>query len=64
MHNTLVLAETDGQTTATLTVRPVGEDEIEARVFRESIPDMNTGFGETFDQLAALLAGPEPAPGA
>jgi len=64
MHNTLVLAETDGQTTATLTVRPVGEDEIEARVFRESIPDMNTGFGEAFDQLAALLAGPEPAPGA
>ena len=56
MHNTLVLAETDGQTTATLTVRPVGEDEVEARVFREAIPDMDTGFGETFDQLDALLA--------
>lgn len=64
MHNTLVLAEANGQTTATLTVRPVGEDELEARVFRESIADMDAGFGETFDQLAALLATLTPGEGA
>lgn len=64
MHNTLVLAEHNGETLATLTVRPVGEDPVEADVFRRDIPGMHVGFGETFDQLAALLAGPEPAPGA
>ncbi len=56
MHNTLELSEADGETTATLTVRPVGEDDVEADVFRRDIDSMHAGFGETFNQLETLLA--------
>lgn len=56
MHNTLTLAESGGDTTLHLQVRPVGDDEAEAAVFREGIADMQMGFGQTFDQLSALLA--------
>lgn len=56
MHNTLVLAEANGETTATLTVRPVGTDDVEAEVFRRDIDSMHEGFGESFSQLEALLA--------
>lgn len=64
MHNTMLLAETGGETIVTLTVRPVGEDDLEADIFRRDIDDMRVGFGETFDQLAALLATLRPGEGA
>jgi uncharacterized protein YndB with AHSA1/START domain len=55
MHNTLTLAGSGAETTAQLVVRPVGDDEAEAAVFREGFADMEVGFGQSFDQLAALL---------
>lgn len=56
MHNTLSLSESGGVTTLRLEVRPVGDNDVEAAVFRGSIESMQMGFGQTFDQLDALLA--------
>ena len=38
MHNTLTLEESGGETTVHLVVRPVGDDEAEAPVWREGCP--------------------------
>ncbi|MFY2765019.1 SRPBCC family protein [Arenimonas sp. MALMAid1274] len=65
MHNTLSLADAGDTTTVELRVRPMGEDETEAAVFRADLASMHEGFGETFDQLATLLAALQtPAPAA
>lgn len=58
MHNTLTLDASGDQTSLKLVVRPVGDDEAEAAVFREGIDDMQVGFGHSLDQLAGLLARP------
>jgi uncharacterized protein YndB with AHSA1/START domain len=55
--NTMTLAETDGKTTLTLRSTPIDATEQEKTTFRLGHGSMVAGFGGTFDQLDAYLAG-------
>lgn len=57
VHNTLTLTESGGTTTLTLRGRPIRATDEERATFTRFRPNVQAGFGGTFDQLVAYLAG-------
>jgi uncharacterized protein YndB with AHSA1/START domain len=57
MLTTVTFEEKNGETVITLKAVPHEANEIETATFVAGMPSMNVGFGGTFDQLAAYLAG-------
>jgi uncharacterized protein YndB with AHSA1/START domain len=55
--NTMTLTEKDGKTTLTLRAGPINATEEERATFVGMFDSMRQGFGGTFDQLVAYLAG-------
>jgi uncharacterized protein YndB with AHSA1/START domain len=55
--NDMTLTEKGGKTTLTLRGRPINATEEERGIFAGMHDSMRQGFGGTFDQLAAYLAG-------
>jgi len=55
--NILTLTEQDGKTTLTLRGGPINATDEERKAFLGMHDSMRQGFGGTFDQLAAYLAG-------
>lgn len=53
--NTWTFEEENGYTILTLKGYPVNPTEEEAKLFKETKPSMNQGFGGTFDQLDVYL---------
>lgn len=56
VHNTLTLAEENGQTLLTLRGSPIDPTEEELATFAGMFDSMRQGFGGTFDQLTDYLA--------
>jgi uncharacterized protein YndB with AHSA1/START domain len=57
IENTVVFTEHAGGTNVSLRARPFGELDAERKYFDELRPSLTEGYGGTFDQLAAHLAG-------
>ncbi|MCB9892914.1 MAG: SRPBCC domain-containing protein [Planctomycetes bacterium] len=57
IENTLTLAEKGDRTLLTLRGKPLTDSDAEWSTWQGMIPSMNQGFGGTFDQLDAFLAG-------
>jgi uncharacterized protein YndB with AHSA1/START domain len=55
--NSMTLTEKDGKTTLTLRGGPINATDEERKTFVSMFDSMRQGFGGTFDQLAAYLAG-------
>jgi uncharacterized protein YndB with AHSA1/START domain len=53
----MTLTEKDGKTTLTLRGGPINATDEERKTFVSMFDSMRQGFGGTFDQLAAYLAG-------
>ena len=57
VRNVITLTESNGKTTLMLRGDPINATEAERRKFDSFHASMNQGFGGTFDQLSAYLAG-------
>ncbi|MDF1749776.1 MAG: SRPBCC domain-containing protein [Alphaproteobacteria bacterium] len=55
IRNEVTFNEKNGQTTVVLTGTPHGATDEERAVFNKMFPEMEQGFGGTFDQLTAYL---------
>jgi uncharacterized protein YndB with AHSA1/START domain len=51
----VTFAENAGKTTVTVNWLPIDADDEERRVFEQNRPNMNGGWGGTFDQLSNYL---------
>lgn len=51
----VTFAENAGKTTVTVNWLPIDADDEERRVFEQNRPNMNGGWGGTFDQLSTYL---------
>jgi len=54
--NTLTLEEENGKTKLTLSGGPINATDEELQAFKDMVPNMQQGFGGTFEQLDAYLA--------